>query len=216
MVHAIERLPKRQRQEKLAALIKENPFVTDEELMKTFRVSIQTIRLDRLELGIPEVRERIKAMAAQSYDEVRTLRLEEVIGDVVDLQLDKSGISIFEIKEEHVFSRNKIARGHHVFAQANSLAVAVINDEVALTASADIRFIQPVRLHEKVIAKAYVHSLSKGKAKVEVKSYVSDELVFQGDFLIYHSNKEVRNENMLAKEHSDGKLGGGKEDADSD
>lgn len=212
----IERLPKRERQDRLAALIKENPFVTDEELTKAFSVSIQTIRLDRLELGIPELRERIKAMAAQTYDQVRTLALEEVIGDVIDLQLDKSGISLFEIREEHVFSRNKIARGHHIFSQANSLAVAVINDEVALTASADIRFIRPVRLHEKVVAKAYVRSLSKGKAKVEVSSYVMDEPVFQGHFLIYHSYKEKRPGQLPPNPLSDEDSEGGANDADRD
>src|SRR5690625_3171726 len=125
--------------------------MTDEQLAKKFRVSIQTIRLDRLELGIPELRERTKLMAEQSFDQVRSLPLHEVIGDVVDIQLDKSGISIFEIDESHVFSRTKIARGHHLFAQANSLAVAVINDEVALTATADIRFVRSVKLHERCV-----------------------------------------------------------------
>jgi acyl-coenzyme A thioesterase PaaI-like protein len=196
-VFAIERLPKRERQNRLATLIKENPFVTDEELTKTFGVSIQTIRLDRMELGIPELRERIKAMAEQSYDQVRSLGLDEVIGEIIDLQLDKSGISMFEIRDEHVFHRNKIARGHHIFSQANSLAVAVINDEVALTASADIRFIRPVRLHERVIAKAYVRSLSKGKAKVDVRSFVMDEPVFEGQFLIFHSYKDKRSGEAL-------------------
>lgn len=176
----------------MAKTIHENPFVTDEELTKQFNVSIQTIRLDRMELGIPEVRERIKMMAESSFDQVRSLPLHEVIGDVVDLQLDKSGISIFEIGEEHVFSRTKIARGHNIFAQANSLAVAVINDEIALTASADIRFIRPVRLGEKCIAKAYVRSMSGqyGKNKVEVFTYVGEELVFQGNFLIYHHSSD--------------------------
>ena len=186
---SIERLPKRQRQEQLSKHIEVNPFLTDEELTKKYGVSIQTIRLDRLELGIPELRERIKTMAERSYDEVRSLPLDEVIGEVIDLQLDKSGISIFEIKEEHVFSRTKIARGHHIFAQANSLAIAVINDEVALTAAADIRFVRQVKLHEKCIAKAYVRSPAgqKEKAKVEVFTYVNNEIVFQGNFLIYHN-----------------------------
>lgn len=157
-----------------------------------FNVSIQTVRLDRLELGIPELRERLKAMAEQSYDQVRSLPLHEVIGDVIDLQLDKSGISIFEIGPEHVFSRTQIARGHHIFSQANSLAVAVIDDEVALTASADIRFVRPVRLGEKCIAKAYVRSSStrSGKARVEVFTYVADELVFQGNFAIHRTHQE--------------------------
>jgi acyl-coenzyme A thioesterase PaaI-like protein len=189
VVAVIERLPKRQRQQQLARLVEENPFLTDQELKRMLKVSIQTIRLDRLELGIPELRERIKMMAERSYDQVRSLPLHEVIGDIIDLQLDKSGISIFEIGEEHVFSRTHIARGHHVFAQANSLAVAVINEEIALTASADIRFIRPVRLGEKCIAKAFVRSTAgkSGKAKVEVFTYVGEELVFQGNFVIYRS-----------------------------
>lgn len=202
-MQTIEKLPKRQRQQQLAKVIDDNPFVTDEELMRAFQVSIQTIRLDRLELGIPELRERIKMMAEKSYDQVRSLPLHEVIGDVIDLQLDKSGISMFEIAAEHVFSRTKIARGHHVFSQANSLAVAVINDPVALTASADIRFIRSIKLGEKCIAKAYVRSLSRGKAKVEVFTYVNDELVFQGNFLIYHSKKELRGEGGSALANSD-------------
>jgi acyl-coenzyme A thioesterase PaaI-like protein len=190
VVLAIERLPKSQRQQQLTKEIEDNPFITDEELMKRLHVSIQTIRLDRLEMGIPELRERIKLMAEKSYDQVRSLPLHEVIGDVIDLQLDKSGISMFEIKQEHVFSRTKIARGHHIFSQANSLAVAVINDKVALTASADIRFIRSIKLNEKCVAKAFVQSISKGKAKVEVFTYVNDELVFHGNFVIYHSKKE--------------------------
>lgn len=192
-MRVIERMPKRQRQQLLAKELEQNPFVTDEELTRTFKVSIQTIRLDRLELGIPELRERLKLMAERTYDQVRSLPLHEVIGDVIDLQLDKSGISMFEIREEHVFSRTKIARGHHIFAQANSLAIAVINNEMALTAAADIRFIRSVKLGEKCIAKAYVKSISgqKGKAKVEVFTYVGEETVFQGNFLIYRFANEM-------------------------
>jgi len=183
----VERLPKKERHQRLARLIEDNPFITDRELTRLLKVSIQTIRLDRLELGIPELRERMKLMAERSFDAVRSLPLHEVIGEIVDLQLDKSGISIFEIREEHVFSRTGIARGHHLFAQANSLAVAVINDEVALTATADIRFIRQVRLGEKCIAKAYVRSSGKRKARVEVFTYVGEETVFRGDFLIVRS-----------------------------
>jgi acyl-coenzyme A thioesterase PaaI-like protein len=184
----IERLSKSLRQEKLIRAIDINPFITDEELTRSFHVSIQTIRLDRLELGIPEVRERIKSMASQTYDQVKSLQVDEVFGEIIDLQLDHSGISLFEIKEEHVFSRTKIARGHHLFAQGNSLAVAVINDPIALTASSKIRFIRQVKLGEKCVAKAYVRSITKGKARVEVLSYVGDEIVFQGIFVVVHSN----------------------------
>jgi hypothetical protein len=50
--------------------------------------------------------------------------------------------------------------------------------------------VRPVKLEEKCIAKAYVRSITKGKAKVEVFTYVGDEIVFQGNFIIYHSTKD--------------------------
>jgi acyl-coenzyme A thioesterase PaaI-like protein len=189
----MERLPKRERLKQLAVHIQDNPFVTDEDLSRYFRVSIQTVRLDRMELGIPELRERLKAMAERSLDEVKSLPLDEVIGEVIDLQLDKSGISLFEVQHEHIFSRTGIARGHHIFAQANSLAVAVIDDEIALTASADIRYLRPVKLGEKCIAKAAVRRNSRGNARVEVLTTVGSELVFEGQFLIHHSKERKGN-----------------------
>jgi acyl-coenzyme A thioesterase PaaI-like protein len=184
------RKTKRERQRMLKATIEENPFVTDEELAEKFSVSIQTIRLDRLELSIPELRERIKHVAEKSFaDKVKSLPIEEVIGEIVDIEPDQSAISIFDVKTEHVFKRNRIARGHHLFAQANSLAVAVINDELALTAKATIRFTRPVKEQERVVAKAKVKGVNQsGKTIVEVQSYVGQELVFAGEFEMYRSN----------------------------
>ncbi|MGA9225041.1 MAG: transcription factor FapR [Mesobacillus sp.] len=184
---------KKERQSMLTETIKENPFITDEELAEKFTVSIQTIRLDRLELSIPELRERIKNVAEKRFeDEVRSLPLEEVIGEIIDIELDKSAISILDIKREHVFKRNKIARGHHLFAQANSLAVAVINDELALTAKANIQFTRSVKEGERVIAKARVTNIDShnGRTIVEVLNYVNNELVFKGDFEMYRSKNE--------------------------
>lgn len=181
---------KKERQLLLQETIVDNPFITDEELAEKFFVSIQTIRLDRLELSIPELRERIKHVAEKQLDkEVRSLPIEEVIGEIVDLVLDQSAISIFDVKEEHVFKRNFIARGHHLFAQANSLAVAVINDELALTAKANIHFTRQVKVNERIIAKAKVTSVDKkGRTNVEVHSYVGNELVFFGEFQMFRTS----------------------------
>lgn len=38
-------------------MLERNPFLTDEQLAKALEVSIQTIRLDRLRMNIPEVRD---------------------------------------------------------------------------------------------------------------------------------------------------------------
>ncbi|UFJ42071.1 transcription factor FapR [Brevibacillus humidisoli] len=180
----IARLLKKDRQTRLVQTLKENPFATDEDLANMFDVSIQTIRLDRLELGIPELRERIKSVAEQNLDAVRSLDIEEVIGEVIEIQLDSHAFSVLEIKPEHIFARTQIARGHYIFAQANSLAVAVIDAEVALTATARIRFVRPVKLGEKLVAKAVVRSRSESESKVRVETKVQGETVFTATFRV--------------------------------
>lgn len=180
---------KKQRQEKLQNKIIENPFITDEDLADFFSVSVQTIRLDRLALSIPELRERIKHVAREHLDDVKALPEEEVIGEMIDLQLDKEAISLLDIKKEHVFSRTGIARGHYLFAQANSLAVAIIDEKMALTAKASVHFHRRVKEGERVIAKAEVKGTKDGKTIVHVVSNVKEEMVFYGEFSMYRSGK---------------------------
>ena len=180
------RILKQERQRLIKQALEEDPFLTDEEMAKRCQVSIQTIRLDRMELGIPEWRERIKHMAENHFDQVRSLSPEEVIGEIIDLQWDCEGISRLEIGSEHVFAKTQIARGHILFAQANSLAVALVNAEVALTHSAQIRFIRPVKLGEKCVARArVVEQKSPSRLKIQVKTKVGQETVFQGMFEVH-------------------------------
>ncbi len=184
--------PKKVRQQELKQTIKDNPFITDEELSREFGVSVQTIRLDRLELSIPELRERIKHVAVQTFeDEVKSLPIDEVIGEIIDIDLDERAISIFDVSEEHVFQRNRIARGHHLFAQANSLAVAVMNDELALTVRSDLRFLRPVKAGQRVVAKAEVtgREPARRRAYVKVVSTVEQVPVFTGEFEMYRESE---------------------------
>lgn len=192
------RRSKKERQAILRDTIKAKPFITDEALAQQFKVSIQTIRLDRMELNIPELRERIKSVATDNWNEtVKALPIDEIIGEIIDLELDERAISILEITSDLVFSRNKIARGHHLFAQANSLAVAVINDPLALTTNADIKFTRQVVEGERVIAKARVVDTDKQKRTVvEVNSQVDNETVFTGIFEMYRSNQEKEGEQL--------------------
>lgn len=182
------------RQDALSLILNETPLLTDVELAEHFQVSVQTIRLDRLECSIPEVRKRMKTAAQQNLDQIKALSEDEVIGEVIDLNLDKNAISLLDITQDHVFTRNQIARGHYLFAQANSLAIAVMNEEVALTSSANIRFLRPVKLHERVIAKAEVIDSTQEKTRIKVKSYILEELVFMGTFLVHridtHENQD--------------------------
>jgi acyl-coenzyme A thioesterase PaaI-like protein len=191
------KLPKKERQQLLVQNIEGNPFMTDEQLAKDFSVSVQTIRLDRMELNIPELRERIKGVASKNYEnEVKSLPIHEVIGEIIDIELDERAISIFDVKKEHVFERNGIARGHHLFAQANSLAVAVIDDALALTVRSDITFVKPVKAGDRVITKAVVtgKDTEKNRTYIKVTSTVDGEIVFTGQFDMYRTKGEDKND----------------------
>ncbi|WP_252503638.1 transcription factor FapR [Sporosarcina sp. Marseille-Q4943] len=189
------RVPKRERQRQLELSLEQNPFLTDEELSKQFKVSVQTIRLDRLECGIPELRERLKTVAARTMDaEVKSLQSDEVIGDIIDIELDKRAVSIFDVMDEHVFQRSGIARGHHLFAQANSLAVAVLDDDLALTVTSTLNFLKPVKSGDRVIARAVVDKKRSNDKRtfVDVISTVENVTVFTGEFQMYQTTDHSR------------------------
>ena len=64
---------KRRRQETLVRAVRKEPFLTDEALAKKLAVSVQTVRLDRTELGIPELRARVRMLAENAREKVRAI-----------------------------------------------------------------------------------------------------------------------------------------------
>ncbi|WP_371814517.1 hypothetical protein [Jeotgalicoccus sp. WY2] len=99
------KLKKQERQSSLESHISEDPFLTDEQLANIFGVSIQTIRLDRLELNIPELRARIKNVAREGVDKIRSLSIQEVVGEIIDIELNKSALSLLSLKRATCLKR---------------------------------------------------------------------------------------------------------------
>ncbi len=180
---------KKERQDILLKKIKEDPFLTDEELASIFSVSIPTIRLDRLELGIPEVRERIKNVAERNYSKVKSMQSKEIIGELVDINLGVSGISILETDPGMAFEKTKIIRGHFIYSLAESLAIAVIDAQVALVGVANIKYKTPVYAGSKLVAKAEVRRRIENKFIVWVKIYEKQVEVFRGKFILVSIEK---------------------------
>ena len=183
-------LAKADRQKHLSRYLAGDPFLTDEDLARIFNVSVQTIRLDRMELKIPELRERVMSVA-RNGGQIRTLSGGELVGDLLDMEVGHYGVSILPVTPAMTLSRTKVARGHHLFAQANSLAVAVIDTAAALTGMARVSFKRPVYIGEKVMAKAIIKQKKGNKYMVKVTSQVKDEIVFQGKFLVFAMSEEV-------------------------
>ncbi len=186
------RVKKKERQELLVAKVKEKPFLTDEELAKELAVSVQTIRLDRLELGIPELRGRIRKMAETAQNKVKAIQSGEVVGELIDLELGRSGISLLRVTEDMVFQRTQIAKGHYMFSQANSLALAIIDAPMAVTGIANVKYKVPVHVGEKLIAKAEIVRVRGNKYFVWVKTRNDEREVFRAKFIMVSWGEEQK------------------------
>lgn len=180
----MSRVQKKIRQEMLKEKLETSPFLTDEELAALLQVSVQTIRLDRLELGIPEVRERIKQMAENAHTKLKSIASADVVGELIDLELGKTGISLMTVTPDMVFEKTQVARGHYVFSQANSLALAVIDAPIAVTGVANIKYKVPIHVGEKLVAKAEVIKRRGNKYFVWVKTRNENQEVFRAKFIM--------------------------------
>ena len=101
-------------------MLQKNPFLTDEQLAKNLAVSIQTIRLDRLSLNIPELRERTRQMAENAQVKLKAIDKKDIVGDLIDLELNHSGISMMKITPDMVLEKTGVARGYYMFAMAGA------------------------------------------------------------------------------------------------
>ncbi|HHZ16474.1 MAG TPA: transcription factor FapR [Clostridia bacterium] len=178
-----KRIGKEERQFRLSQLIKENPFVTDDELAAHFGVSVQTIRLDRAKMGIPEVRIRTQQMAEQAHQKVRSIAADEMMGELVEVELGHFATSVMEVTPEMVTEKSKVCSGDYIFSQANRLAAALIDADIVLTGNARLRFRRPVYLNEKIVAHAFLARKKINKYLIKVISKVGTEEVFMGKFI---------------------------------
>lgn len=185
---------KKERQRILKEKIKSNPFLTDEELSEIFTVSVPTIRLDRLELGIPELRERIKNVAEKNHSKVKSLQSKEIVGELIDIDLGKSGVSMLETNESMTFEKTKIVRGHFIYSLAESLAIAVIDAEVALVGVANIKYKTPVYAGAKLFARAEVKRVRGNSYIIWVRITEKQKEVFRGKFILVSLKDDDINE----------------------
>jgi acyl-coenzyme A thioesterase PaaI-like protein len=184
-VWIVRRVSKSERHQKLQDTLKENPFCTDAELAERFGTSVQTIRLDRAALNIPELRKRTKIMAENTVSQVKSLSSEDMVGDLIDLDLNESGISVLETTEDMLFSKGNVVKGHYIFSHAASLAIAIIDADVVLIGLANIKFKRPVYCGERLVAKAQVIREKTSNYVVQVITKVNGEQVFRGKFVVF-------------------------------
>ncbi|MDI9388097.1 MAG: transcription factor FapR [Synergistota bacterium] len=174
---------KKNRQEKLLKLIDQNPLATDEQLAEAFSVSVSTIRLDRALLGVPELRERMKSMAQKATSRLRSLKQSEVVGDLLELEPNRWALSVLDTRREMAFRDTDIVWDHYIYAQASSIAIAVVEADFVLVDSMRGEFKGHARVGDSLVARAKVGVHKEDKYIVSVRTKVGDREVFVGRFI---------------------------------
>jgi len=184
------KLSRKERHRLLLQRIKENPFITDEELAEEFGCSVQTIRLDRAILDIKEVRERIKEMAKESLGKLKTISPRDVVGEIIDIELGSYAIATFEPELWMTFSNSQMVKGQYIYAFAESIAMSVIDAKAALIGIANIKYKTPVFANDRLVARAELKKKRNNKYIVWVFIKRNNEEVFRGKFILVAINDE--------------------------
>lgn len=180
---------RRVRQERIISELEKNPLLTDEEIAVALGASVSTVRLDRAILGIPEVRERMRSMVQQAGSRLRSLKREEIIGDLLDLQPDEWALSTLHTTPEMAFRHTEYVSDNFIYSMASSLAVAVIEADMVVTGSARVRYRFPARVGERLIARAKVGTKKGNKYVVSVRIRVGEKEIFIGRFITVIGNE---------------------------
>ncbi len=178
------RCTKQERQTVLAQLVSSDPFLTDEELAERLHVSVPTIRLDRMELGIDEYRKRIKQVAERSYQKVRSIGSGELVGELLDITPNETALSILNTDASMVFEKSAVVRGQFLYSMAETLAIAVIDANAALVGVANIKYKKAVVPNTRLVAKAEVRRKTGNSYLVWVKILEQQQEVFRGKFIL--------------------------------
>ncbi|MBR1656987.1 MAG: transcription factor FapR [Synergistaceae bacterium] len=172
------------RQDRLAEIIESNPMITDNELASCLNVSVSTVRLDRALMGVPELRERIRSMAQDAMSKLRSLSPGEVIGDLLELEPDKWALSVLKTAKDMAFRFTDIVSDNYIYAQAGSIAVAVINAAQVIIGSMRGHYRGHAHVGDVLIARAKVGVNHEGKKIVSVRTRAGDREIFVGRFII--------------------------------
>lgn len=178
------------RQKRLQSLIRKNPFLTDSQLAERLHVSVPTVRLDRVCLSIPELRVRTRLMADEAQTRLRAIDKKDIVGELVDLELNKVGISTLTITNDMVLEKTGVGRGYFMFAMADTLALALVDTDFALTAVSNVKYKIPVHPGDRLVAKAEVMNMKEDRYYIKVIIRSEEAEVFRAKFIIVAVGQE--------------------------
>lgn len=180
----------RRRRDALREALRHEPLLTDAALAERFAVSVQTVRLDRLALGIPEVRGRARAVAE------RSLRVGAPLGgEVLDLEPGVSAVAL--LGGGMLAGGAGPASDPALFADAEALALAASGIAPAEVRLVNVKFPRAAPAEGRLVAKAEVLRRRGGagadRRVVLVQIRAGDRPVLRAKFVVGRAAQSPEN-----------------------
>ena len=129
-------------------------------------------------------------MAGSKEQKTHLLASERYCGKVVEIGEGKSKV-VLETTDDMRVDEKGLVHGGFTFSLADYSAMVAVNHPFVVLAKADVKFLKPVRVGEKLQAEAEVKKEEGRKKTVEVKVFRDTEVVFEGEFLCVVLDKHV-------------------------
>ncbi|MDR0765298.1 MAG: transcription factor FapR [Synergistaceae bacterium] len=177
-------LARKKRHKRLMGLIDADPLMSDNKLARELGVSVGTVRLDRETLALPGLRERTRLMAERAGSRLVSMRQDEVMGEILELEPNRWALSVFSANREYAFRHTNLIADHYIYAQAATLAIAVVREALAVVSAARVQFSRAAFVGEKLAAAAKVGTHKDDKYVVSVRTRAGEREVFVARFVV--------------------------------
>lgn len=168
------------RQDQLAALVKDSPFITDHEISHRLGVSVGTVRLDRAAMGIPEQKERMmNAARVQKGTKERVISCDELI-EVAD----HKGFSVMTLSESMCYEGTNVVKNQYLYSMAENLATATAGFKACIVKVSDAKASSVSLPGDRLFAKSEVKLIRDTSYIVWVRIYKNSTEVFRAKFSI--------------------------------
>jgi hypothetical protein len=166
------------------SLLDSDPLLSDSELARELGVSVGTIRLDRGVLNVPELRERTRQMAERASSRLTSMKQEEVLGELIELEPNRLALSVLMTSREYAFRHTSLIADHYIYAQAATLAIAAVKEDMVIVGSARAQFMHSAHVGDRLIACAKVGTHKENKYVVSVHTRIGSREIFVARFVV--------------------------------
>lgn len=108
-----------------------------------------------------------------------------LLGKPINVETGKSAIVELVANEYMVVDNEGLIHGGFTFGLADYAAMLAVNDPNVVLGGAEVKFTAPVKMGQKMVAKAKIEASDRRKRIVFTEIKVDDRVVFKGTFTCF-------------------------------